>query len=87
MGYQLGCQVGETALLSAAGRHFAASVAGLRYVEGSYDRYLVRANVGTADLTFGWGGWAPALPGPGLGVQVDPQALSRVTLRKEPIVA
>ena len=35
---QLGCQVGETAILSAAGRHFAASVAGLRYLEGSYDR-------------------------------------------------
>src|SRR5262249_25680564 len=33
LGYQLGCQVGETALLSAGGRHFAASVAGLRYLE------------------------------------------------------
>src|SRR5262249_54874290 len=31
--YQLGCQVGETAILSAAGRHFATSVADLRYVE------------------------------------------------------
>src|SRR5262249_43902559 len=38
LGYQLGCQVGETALLSAAGWHFASSVAGLRYAEGSYDR-------------------------------------------------
>src|SRR5207248_4138084 len=35
LGYQLGCQVGETALLSAAGRHFATSVAGIRYLEGS----------------------------------------------------
>src|SRR6185312_5323289 len=47
LGYQLGCQVGETALLSAAGRHFAASVAGLRYVEGSYDRHLVRESLAT----------------------------------------
>src|SRR5438045_7768492 len=52
---QLGCQVGETAVLSAAGRHFAASVAGLRYLEGSYDRHLVREALGTSDLTFGWG--------------------------------
>src|SRR5262249_13134587 len=32
LGYQLGCQVGETAVLSAAGRHFASSVADIRYV-------------------------------------------------------
>jgi muconate cycloisomerase len=85
LGYQLGCQIGETALLSAAGRHFAASVRGLRYVEGSYDRHLVREALGTRDLTFGWGGWAPALPGPGLGVEVDAAALQRVTVRSEDI--
>ena len=46
LGCQLGCQVGETAILSAAGRHFAASVGGLRYVEGSYDRHMVREALG-----------------------------------------
>lgn len=83
LGYQLGCQVGETAILSAAGRHFAASVDGLRFVEGSYDRHLVREALGREDLTFGWGGWAPALTGPGLGVTVDPAALERTGVRKE----
>jgi muconate cycloisomerase len=86
LGYQLGCQVGETALLSAAGRHFASSVTGLRYVEGSYDRHLVREALGTRDVTFGWGGRAPALDGPGLGVGLDPAALDRVTVRKEAIL-
>ncbi len=86
LGYQLGCQVGETALLSAAGRHFAASVGQLRYVEGSYDRHLVREALGMSDLTFGWRGKAPALAGPGLGVTLDPVALTRVTLRKEPLL-
>ena len=86
LGYQLGCQVGETALLSAAGRHFAASVTGLRYREGSYDRHLVREALGTRDVTFGWGGRAPALPGPGQGVAIDPAALGRVTVRKEAIL-
>ncbi len=85
-GYQLGCQVGETAVLSAAGRHFAASVADLRYVEGSYDRHLVREPLGTRDLTFGWGGWAPALVGPGLGITLDAPALERVTQRKESLL-
>jgi muconate cycloisomerase len=86
LGYQLGCQVGETAILSAAGRHFASSVADIRYLEGSYDRHLVREALGTRDLTFRWGGWAPALPGPGLGVTVDTRALERVTVRKETIL-
>src|SRR5207237_3263363 len=81
LGYQLGCQIGETALLSAAGRHFASSVAHLRYVEGSYDRHLVREALGERDLTFGRGGWAAALPGPGLGVNVAATALGRVTQR------
>jgi muconate cycloisomerase len=86
LGCQLGCQVGETAVLSAAGRHFAASVGGLRYLEGSYDGHLVREALATRDMTFGWGGWAPALPGPGLGVTLEPQALERVTVRKEALL-
>ena len=73
-------------MLSAAGRHFAASVGGLRFLEGSYDRHLVREALGTRDVTFGWGGWAPALPGPGLGVLIDPGALERVTVRKETLL-
>jgi muconate cycloisomerase len=86
LGYQLGCQVGETAILSAAGRHFATSVSAARCHEGSYDRFLVREALATRDISFRWGGWARALPGPGLGVEVDPQALERVTVRKEPIL-
>lgn len=83
LGYQLGCQIGETAILSAAGRHFASSVRDLRYVEGSYDSHLVREALGRENLTFGWGGWAPALTGPGLGVAIDPAALERIAARKE----
>lgn len=82
LGYQLGCQIGETALLSAAGRHFAASVAHLRYVEGSYDRHLVRETLAKEDITFRWGGWAPALNSAGLGIHVDKEALERTTVRK-----
>jgi muconate cycloisomerase len=86
LGYQLGCQVGETAILSAAGRHFAASVGEIRNLEGSYDRHLVREALATKDLTFGWGGLAAALPGPGLGILLDTKALERVTIRKEQLL-
>lgn len=86
LGYQLGCQIGETALLSAAGRHFATSVANLRYSEGSYDRHMVREALGMRDITLRWGGWAPALTEPGLGVQIDLAALERVTVSKVPLL-
>jgi muconate cycloisomerase len=86
LGCQLGCQVGETAVLSAAGRHFAASTADLRALEGSYDRHLVCEPLGTKDLTFRWGGWAPTLTGGGLGVALDLAALERVTVRKEALL-
>jgi muconate cycloisomerase len=82
LGYQLGCQVGETTVLSAAGRHFGASVADIRYVEGSYDRHLVREALGKTDITFRWGGWAPALTGGGLGIELDGEAVRRVTARE-----
>ena len=82
---QVGCQVGETGILSAAGRHFASSVANIRYLEGSYDRHLVRERLTTQDLTFGRRGQAPALTVPGLGIDVEEAALRRVTIREQQI--
>lgn len=84
LGLQLGCHPGETGILSAAGRQVAANVQGLRYVEGSYDRHVLAANLIVEDITFRYGGWAPPLAGPGLGVTVRPDALERMTVdRKE----
>jgi len=67
----LGAQVGETALLSAAGRHFGTRVPGLRHFEGSFGTLLLEQDITDRDLTFGPGGAAPALDGPGLGIEVD----------------
>lgn len=84
---QLGCQVGETAILSAAGRHFATSLSGLRYLEGSFDRHLVWERLSQEDITFsGRGGRAPALIGCGTGVTIDPARLDWVTVRKEKLI-
>lgn len=85
LGYQLGCQVGESGILSAAGRHFATSVADIRFLEGSYDRHLVEERLTREDLTFGYGGRARALGGCGLGVAIDEASLARVTQREERI--
>lgn len=78
LGYQLGCHPGETGVLSAAGRHWASSVAGIRYVEGSYDRHLLKEQPTEPDITFGYGGWAPAIESPGLGVTMKAQALAQL---------
>lgn len=86
LGYQLGCQVGETGILSAAGRHFATSVGGIRYLEGSYDSFLVKERLTHENLTWGRRGIAPALTEPGLGVSIDEEALKRVTISEEHLV-
>jgi muconate cycloisomerase len=82
LGLQLGCHPGETAILSAAGRHLASRVEGLSYVEGSYDRHILKQNVSREDVTFGYGGWAPPLPGPGLGIQVDASAVEAMATER-----
>jgi muconate cycloisomerase len=85
LGVQLGCHPGETGILSAAGRHFAANVAGLRYLEGSYDRHVLARNVIVEDITFGYGGRARPLSGPGLGVTADPAALDALTVERREV--
>lgn len=78
LGYQLGCHPGESAILSAAGRHWATTVSGIRFLEGSYDRHLLSRLLTREDITFRYGGVAPALVRPGLGVTVDEKALQEL---------
>jgi len=77
---QLGCQVGETSILSAAGRHFALTVPHLSYVEGSYSHYLLVKDVVAQPVDFQTGGLAFELPGNGLGIEVLEEALSDLAL-------
>jgi muconate cycloisomerase len=86
VGLQLGCHPGETGLLSAAGRHVASRVQGFRWVEGSYDRHILAENLTTRDVSFWPLGFAPPLGGPGLGVEVNPDALQRMAVRHEEVV-
>lgn len=89
LGYQLGCQVGETAILSAAGRHFACMIRNIRFLEGSFDHHLIKEPLSVEDLTFERGGWfnrggrAPALRGPGLGFTFKGDAIPRLQVREE----
>ncbi len=75
---QLGCMVGETSILSAAGQVFLETCPRVRFVEGAYGRWLLREDLTARPVQFGLGGRARPRPGPGLGVDVDPDALSRL---------
>jgi len=67
---QLGCHVGETSILSAAGRAFALCSPHLAYLEGSFAPFLLTKDPVTQPVIFNRGGVGAALPGPGLGVEV-----------------
>jgi L-Ala-D/L-Glu epimerase / N-acetyl-D-glutamate racemase len=67
---QVGSQVGETAILSAAGRHLAASLPSVEFVEGSYGSMLLAEDVTADPIRFGHRGEAAVLNGAGLGVRI-----------------
>ncbi|MCD6460231.1 hypothetical protein J7L67_06150 [bacterium] len=75
---QLSCQVGESAILSAASRHIAALCPTLKYLEGSFDKYLLKDNVIEGDISFGYGGKACMLTGYGLGINVNPEKVEKL---------
>ena len=80
MSCQLGCHVGETALLTAAGRNFATIAPDLKAFEGSYGRFLLEHDITSEDMTFGPGGvvdLSSLLTRPGLGVSVDRELLRK----------
>ena len=77
LGYQVGCQLGESGILSAAGRALCSISPDALYCDGSYDPFLLRENLTTKHVTFNHGGKAAPLKGPGLGVTVDQEKLRR----------
>jgi len=77
IGYQIGCQVGETGVLSAAGRHIAAYLGSARHVEGSYGKLLLTEDICEGSIQFGFGGRAPLLKEPGLGIQINERILEK----------
>ena len=82
---QVGCQVGESSLLSAAHLTLLQALApltpGVRYAEGCFGTHLLREDPVSPLVQFRYGGRPPARPpGAGLGVQVDVAALQRYTV-------
>ncbi len=74
---QIGCQVGETAILSAVGRHLAAHFADIEFVEGSFGNLLLTEDISRDAVNFGYGGRAPILRGDGFGVEIREELLEK----------
>ena len=80
---QVGCQVGESSLLSAAHLHLVQAVQPVTYAEGCFGLFLLREDPVTPLLQFGYGGKPPQPPqGAGLGVNIDENLLARWTVKK-----
>jgi len=79
--YQLGCMVGETSLLSAAGRWFLNLVPGVRFAEGSYGRFLLTDDIAAPRHNLPFRGRIKPVCAPGLGVRVDEAKLDQYAAR------
>ncbi len=74
---QVGARIGETAILSAAGRHLLAALPDVLFAEGSAGASLLAEDVTTDPVEFGSGGVAPLLEGPGFGITVVEEVLTK----------
>lgn len=79
---QVGAQVGETGILSAAARTFAAHLPALAFAEGSFGTWLLAEDVTFENVAFGLGGRAPLLKTRGLSVTVKEDVLERLATAK-----
>jgi L-alanine-DL-glutamate epimerase-like enolase superfamily enzyme len=75
---QLGCQVGESSLLSAAHLHLCSAFPKARHLEGCFGSFLLAEDPARPELRFGRGGRPPHLAATsGLGVEMDSGCLAR----------
>lgn len=81
MRYQIGCQLGESGLLSAAGRALCLLSNDSLYYDGSYDSLLLAQNITDMDVSFDYSGKARALNGFGLGVNIDMERVKGLSER------
>ena len=83
---QVGCQVGESSLLSAAGRLLGATLPDIEALEGSYGIRLLESDVTDEPYEFGQEGSAPVQQTPGLGITVAPERLAPLVTRSAVLV-
>jgi muconate cycloisomerase len=71
----IGAHVGETAILSFAGRHFAGICSEFDYLEGSYSRYVLTEDLVPENISFGPEGLLSIPCSIGLGLDIDVESI------------
>lgn len=75
---QIGCQVGESSLLSAAHLHLCAAFPEVRHAEGCFGKLLLADDPGSPLMQMRRGGLPPAMPqSAGIGVSVHSDIIAR----------
>ena len=83
---QIGCQVGESSLLSSAHLKLITAVRNVTYAEGCFSRLLLREDPASPALQFGFRGKHPKVPtANGLGINIDQEILDRCTTKQTTI--
>jgi L-alanine-DL-glutamate epimerase-like enolase superfamily enzyme len=78
MAIQIGCQVGESSLLSAAHLLLTSQFSEVKYLEGCFGLLLLKEDPAKPVLQFGYAGRPPKMPTDlGLGVTIDEEILKR----------
>ncbi len=83
---RLGCMIGETSLLSAAGVRFLQVCPSVSHAEGSLGSLLLSDDVAAKSLQFGYGGRLPRLAAGGLGAEPDPSRLQSLCDREPTVI-
>ena len=79
---QLGCLVGETSILTAAGVGFLEACPKVRFAEGAFGKLLLREDVVSRPIRFGRGGRMRPRRSFGLGVDVNADKLQRLAIER-----
>lgn len=78
---QLGAQVGESCILTAAGAHLAAGTSSFLWIEGCFGKYLLKKGLCDNELQFVEGGKFFPPIGPGLGVSINKSLVKEAEAR------
>lgn len=77
----LGAQVGESGILTAAGRALAVANQKFENYEGAANFFLLKQDLTKENMTAGWGGIGKMPSGNGIGVTVDDRNLGRFEMK------
>ena len=77
----LGAHVGETAILSFAGRNLAMMCREATYIEGSFSKYVLKEDLVNEDISLGSKGVVPVPTDSGLGIEIETSAIENWSMR------